>query len=70
MTGRDERPVTASYRIVDNGLGAPHIRVQVFVGRTPGSRGLAGELKMTREEWDRLGHTGMAGNRVIELEEA
>lgn len=31
-----------------------HVRIRVFVGRNPGSRGCAGQLVLRTDEWDEI----------------
>lgn len=45
-------PVSVALREVSRNPG--HTRVQVFVGRTPGSRGMSGTLVLRTDEWDEL----------------
>lgn len=45
-------PVTWLFVEIDR--NEAHVRVNVFIGRQPGSRGRAGELVLRTDEWDEL----------------
>lgn len=52
-------PVTV--RMVERNRGLGHVRVQVYIGRTYGSRQNAGTLVIPTDEWDELVQTFKLG---------
>jgi len=57
------QPVSIMFREDERNPG--HVRLSVFVGRTDGARGHAGEIVMRADEWDQLQSQILDGEILI-----
>jgi len=64
--------VTVALREDDRNPG--HVRVSVFVGRRPGSRGHSGQIVLRTDEWDdlseRIRQRQRSGDELLEVLDA